>query len=113
MEKSIPRIGEMARDQLPPRGVGFGHDPCAFHLAGRQVNDEPHRIPNQSLGRPEFHGEEIGGGQYLPVSFEKLFSGESFSALGRRLQSPFFITLAIVLRPTSWWRLASAPWILV
>jgi len=54
---------------------------------GCQADDEQHMIPNQSRGRPQFHREEIGGCQYLPMCLEKFLPGESFSPLGRRLPS--------------------------
>jgi len=82
-EKAVPGIGEMARDRLHPRGVGFRDDPCEFDLTGREANDEEHVTTNQSPGRPKFQGEAIGRGQYLPVSFEKLFPSQPLWALGR------------------------------
>lgn len=74
----------IARDLLHPRGIGFGDDSGEFHFAGREANDEQHMIPDQSFGRPEFHGEEIGGRQYLPVSFEKLFPRQPRFGAGAR-----------------------------
>ena len=81
-EKTGPRIGQVARNLEHPSGIGLGDDAREVDFSGGQANDEQDVIPNQSLGRPEFHREEIGGGQRLPMSLEELFPRHSLSPLG-------------------------------
>src|SRR4051794_15322093 len=55
--------------------VSGGGDPRDLDLARRQIQKEENDKPLEPLARPDFHREEIGRHDQLPMSREELFPG--------------------------------------
>ena len=55
--------------------------------AGVQAHHEEDEVSDETGGREHLSGEEVGGGDPIPVGRQERLPGSSLSALGRRLDA--------------------------
>ena len=99
-EESVLDVGRVSHELGDPGTVGLGADAGDLDAAAGQVNQDQDREAGQAAWRPDLDGEEVGGGEDVPVGRQKLTPGPALLAF-RRGSSPCALsTLAMVPRAT-------------
>jgi hypothetical protein len=71
-QEPIKGIGQLSGALLHEGGSGMGCDAGNLHPACREFHDHEHVIRHQPVPRRHLHGEEVHGGQDLPVQLQEL-----------------------------------------
>jgi hypothetical protein len=100
-ETAVVDIRHVATDLAHPRGVGLRGDPGDLDVPRREFDDEQYGKPGQAAPGPDVHGEEVRGGEDLPMRPQELDPGRLLQPLGRGVQAVFAEDVAIVPRETS------------
>ncbi len=66
-KKSVKAIRQIPCNLVHPCPVRGWSNPCDLDAASRQLDDEEHRVANESEWRPDFHGEEVGRSKRIPM----------------------------------------------
>ena len=66
---------DIASNLLHPRTIRLCIDAEDLHFAGGDVYGEEHHVPDELAFDEELNGEQIAGGQHIPVAFEELLPG--------------------------------------
>ena len=86
-QESVLGIGGVPHELGDPRPVGLGADARNLNAAAGQVNQDQHGEAGQAAWRPDLDGEEVGGGEHVPVCGEKLPPGRALLAFGGGFQA--------------------------
>jgi hypothetical protein len=71
-QEPVERIGQLSSTLLHEGGRGMGRDAGKLHPACRQFHDHEHVIRHQPVPRRHLHGEEVRGGEELPMELQEL-----------------------------------------
>ena len=85
-QKPVLDIGGVPHELGDPGAVRGGADTGDLNAARGQLNQDEDREPGQTARRPDLDGEEVGGGEHLPVGRQKLPPGPALLAFWRGFQ---------------------------
>jgi hypothetical protein len=82
-QESVFGISEVASHLHHPRFIGMGCDAGDVYCSGGQVDQEQHVVGDEAAERADFHTEEVGRREALPVGFQKRRPARALPSLGR------------------------------
>ena len=78
-QEPVAGIRDVATHLAHPGGIGLRRDARDLDAAGRQLNEKEHGKSRQAATGPDIDGEEVGGGEDVPVGFQRTLSTWSSS----------------------------------
>ena len=85
-EESVFDVGRVSQELGDPGTVGLGADTGDLDAPAGQMNQDQDREAGQAAWRPDLDGEEVGGGEDVPVGHQKLPPGPALLAFWRGFQ---------------------------
>src|SRR5215470_15234052 len=86
-QKAFRSVTEVPSDLAHPEPLAIPRDSSDLNPTTRQVDEEEHQEPRQTLARPGLDGEEIRRHNHIPMPGEKLPPGGFPLTLRRRFQA--------------------------
>ena len=108
-QKSVLGIGGVPHELGDPGASWLGADAGDLDATAGQLNQHQHREAGQAARRPDLDGEEVGGGEDVPVAARNSRQVVCFRRSGAGSRPCALSTVAMVPRATWWPRLSSAP----
>ncbi len=112
-QEAVDAIGEVARDLLHLRAAGVPRHAADLRSARLEVDGEEHERAHEPGERQHLHGKEVDCADGSGVALRKVFHGIRLRRAGAGSRPWSSRMRLMVLRPSSWPRLRSAPRILV
>ena len=89
VQEPVEGVGQVASDLHHEGSRILATDVCDLDLARKHIDHEVDAEHGQALQRPDWHEEEVGGGDLLGMDAHELFPRHTASPLGRRQCLPY------------------------